>query len=100
MPRAEMLRSFVFGNNLQLTLDNVPQGTYAVYVWTVEDTHPIAATFTVEGSVVANYNSGSAGQWDRLGPFPVTVSDGNIQVGLQTTTDMGQICALEVWQVP
>ena len=84
------------GNDLQFTLTQVPNGTYDVYIWTFEDTNPLTATMSVEGSVVGTYNSGLAGSWKRLGPFTQTISDGDIQVRFQSN-DVALVSGLEVW---
>ena len=72
------------GKDIQLTLSQVPNGTYDIYLWTFEDSNPLTATISVEGAVVGTYNSGMAGSWKRLGPFTKTISDGNIQVRFQS----------------
>ncbi len=48
----DMLRTFKMGKDIQLTLSAVPNGTYDVYLWTFEDSNPLTATISVEGSVV------------------------------------------------
>ena len=91
-----MLRTFKMGKDIQLTLTQVPNGTYDVYLWTFEDSNPLTATISVEGSVVGTYNSGLAGSWKRLGPFRKTISDGDIQVRFQSS-DLALVSGLEVW---
>ena len=69
---ATMMRTFRYQPNLQLGLTNVPSGNYDVYVWVFEDDNPLDATLSVNGSpVIANYNTGAAGHWNRLGPYPI-----------------------------
>ncbi|MHC1764627.1 MAG: SGNH/GDSL hydrolase family protein [Verrucomicrobiia bacterium] len=96
--RATMLRSFIYGADVQLTLNSVPNGTYDVYVWTFEDNYPLTASLSVEGSRVATYTSGPAGKWNRLGPFRANIADGNITVRFQTSLDLCLISGLEVWR--
>ena len=75
-----MLRTFRDNGDLQCSLTSVPNGSSDVYVWTFEDDRSLNATLSINGNVVlASYNSGSAGHWDRLGPYPATVSNGTIQ---------------------
>ena len=92
----DMLRTFKMGKDIQLTVSQVPNGTYDVYLWTFEDSNPLTATISVEGSVVGTYNSGLAGSWKRLGPFTKTISDGDIQVRFQSN-DVALISGLEIW---
>ena len=46
----DMLRTFKMGKDIQLTVSQVPNGTYDVYLWTFEDSNPLTATISVEGS--------------------------------------------------
>jgi transcriptional regulator CtsR/regulation of enolase protein 1 (concanavalin A-like superfamily) len=92
----DMLRTFKMGKDLQFTLKQVPNGSYDVYLWTFEDSNPLTATISVEGSVVGTYRSGLAGSWKRLGPFTKTISDGDILVRFQAN-DVALVSGLEVW---
>ncbi|MEP6600975.1 MAG: N,N-dimethylformamidase beta subunit family domain-containing protein, partial [Nitrospirota bacterium] len=100
---ATMLRTFRDSANLQFSLTSVPNATYNVYIWVFEDgPSSLNATLSVNGSVVLpSYNTGPTGHWDRLGPYPVTVSDGTIQVGYVCNTpgDAGLLSGVEVWQL-
>ena len=98
LAHTDMLRDFGAGKDQQFALTQVPNGTYDVYVWTVEDGSPQTATLSVEGNVVGTYTSGVAGRWDRLGPFRVAVSDGDIQVRVQSANGVAFVSGLEVWQ--
>ena len=93
----DMLRTFKMGKDIQLTLTQVPNGTYDVYLWTFEDSNPLTATISVEGAVAGTYNSGLTGSWKRLGPFTKTISDGDIQVRFQSN-DVALVSGLEVWR--
>ena len=93
-----MLRDFKMGNDLQFTMSQVPDGNYNVYVWTFEDNNSLTARLSVEGAVVSTYTSGPAGRWDRLGPFPVTVADGDIQVRFECASDLVFVSGLEIRQ--
>ncbi len=90
-----MLRTFKMGKDLQFTITQVPNGTYDVYIWTFEDNNPFTATMSVEGSVVSTYTSGLAGRWKRLGPYTKTMSDGDIQVRIQSN-DLAIVSGLEI----
>ena len=98
---AAMLRTYRYNHDIQLSLTSVPNGAYDVFVWTFEDDAPLSAAISVEQNVVLpNYNTGPAGHWDRLGPFPVIVDDGNVQVRLACLTSgtIGLLSGVELWQ--
>jgi lysophospholipase L1-like esterase len=62
-----------------LAVNNMPNGTYDVYLYVQQDwDDPNAQPFTlsVEGQSAAGWNPGGAGSWVRLGPIRRTVSDG------------------------
>ena len=95
-----MLRTFRYRANLQRTMNTVPSGAYNVYVWGFEDNNSWNAALSVNcGVVLPSYNTGAAGHWDRLGPYPVTVSSGTIQIGYVCNTpgDEGLLSGVEVW---
>ncbi|WP_226163641.1 hypothetical protein, partial [Hymenobacter terricola] len=79
--RAGMIRSSVYGNSVQLTVGNVPGGAYQVYLYVWEDNNAETFSVAVNGQVAqANYNSGAAGHWDRLGPYAATATGGSLTV--------------------
>lgn len=79
--KAQMLRSSIFkGSNPQLNV-GIPlaNGSYNVFVYTWEDSSSVTYNLALEGNTVAvGLPSGAAGNWDRLGPYTVTVSDGSL----------------------
>jgi hypothetical protein len=96
---ARMIRSSVWGADAEVTLKNVPGGTYVVYLHVWEDNDPEVFDVLLNGKNVADkYNSGKAGHWSRLGPWPVTVTDGRITVknGSKTAANFSGV---EVWRV-
>ncbi|MBH8569783.1 InlB B-repeat-containing protein [Microvirga sp. STS02] len=96
--RAGMIRSSVYGPSIDATLRNVPAGTYAVYAYVWEDNSPETFDVRVQGQVVlANYNSGAAGHWSRLGPYPATVTD-NGNLLLSTSGGYANLSGVEVWR--
>ncbi|GAB3867890.1 hypothetical protein GCM10028824_11330 [Hymenobacter segetis] len=96
--RASMIRSSVYGPSIDATLRNVPAGTYAVYAYVWEDNSPEIFDVRVQGQVVlANYNSGPAGHWDRLGPYPATVT-GTGTLVLSTAGGYANLSGVEVWR--
>ena len=94
----DMLRDFKMGNDLQFAMSLVPNGNYQVYLWTFEDSNSLTATISVEGTVVGTYTSGQAGSWQRLGPYPAALADGNIQVRFQCANDVAFVSGIEIWQ--
>ncbi|MCB2379221.1 hypothetical protein LGH70_16600, partial [Hymenobacter sp. BT635] len=95
--RAGMIRSSVYGPSIAATMSNVPAGTYSVYLYVWEDNKAEVYTIRLEGQVVrANYNSGSAGSWARLGPFTAAITDGTINV--TTSGGYANLSGFEVWR--
>jgi hypothetical protein len=93
--RASMLRSIIWSQP-SVTLSAVPAGTYDVWVYVWEDNFPVTYSVLLEGNVVqANYNSGSAGTWRKLGPFRATINDGTINVRLNGAH--ANFSGVEVW---
>ena len=93
--RANMIRS-IFWYTPNVTISAVPAGNYLVYVYVWEDNSPITYSLSVEGAVVQpNYNSGPGGTWRKLGPFPVTVNDGTINVSANHIE--ANLSGIEVW---
>src|SRR4030095_263324 len=79
--RATMIRSSVWGNTVNLNVTAIPNDTYDVYLYVWEDNAPQTFSISVEGIVVVPaYNSGSAGTWNKLGPFRTNIADGAINV--------------------
>ena len=95
--RANMIRSSVYGTQVQLTVANVPAGAYQVYLYVWEDNAPETFSVRVNGQVAqANYSSGAAGHWDRLGPFAATASAGTLTVA--TSGGTANCSGLEIWR--
>jgi hypothetical protein len=97
--RANMIRSSVYsyGTPISGVVSNVTNGTYSVYVYVWEDNNAETYSLTLEGQTVqANYNSGAAGHWDRLGPFTANIIDGNINVG--ATGNGANLSGIEIWK--
>jgi lysophospholipase L1-like esterase len=81
--RVTMLRSFQHHWAISAALAEMPAGAYEVYLYVIQDWNnpsPPLVTFSLEGQVVGTYRAGGAGSWERLGPYPVTVSDGTLNL--------------------
>jgi hypothetical protein len=70
-----------------------------MYTW--EDNGAQTFDILLQGQVVlANYNSGADGHWEKLGPWPVNVSAGTITLTTSPTTGaaFANLCGIEVWR--
>ncbi|GAA3964994.1 hypothetical protein GCM10022407_09400 [Hymenobacter antarcticus] len=95
--RASMIRSSVYDGAISAAVSGVASGTYSVYLYVWEDNNAEIFSITLEGQTVqANYNSGAAGRWDRLGPFTANITDGTINVG--TTGGFANLSGIEIWK--
>jgi hypothetical protein len=98
-----MLRTFRFETDLEFSLTDVPDGNYDVYLWVFANGGYSNATVLVNGRIVLpNYLVGTPGHWDRLGPYPMTVDNGIVQVDYSSDTpgENVLISGVEVWQRP
>ena len=94
--RATMIRSSVYSSAVAASISGVPAGTYSVYLYVWEDNFAQSFSITLEGqTVLANYNSGAAGHWDRLGPFTAPITDGTINIA--TSGGDANLSGIEVW---
>jgi len=91
-----MIRSYVWGNTVTLNMTAVPSGNYQVWLYVWEDNFAETYSISLEGSLVqSNFNSGSAGTWTKLGPYPVNITDGAINVS--SSGGQGNFSGIEVW---
>ncbi len=94
--RARMIRSSRWGGN-RVELTEIPPGTYTVFLYVWEDNRPETFTISLNGQVVAaNYNSGTEGRWEKLGPWRTTVR----KEGRLVLTSQGgaaNFSGIEVW---
>ncbi|WP_342298153.1 InlB B-repeat-containing protein [Hymenobacter segetis] len=96
--RAGMIRAAVFGPNLSVTLSAVPAGTYQAYLYVWEDNNPEVINLSLNGqSVRANYSTGPAGTWARLGPYNVTLAATG-SVAFTSTGGWPNFSGVELWQ--
>jgi hypothetical protein len=99
--RTSMIQAFAWGRPVSLTMSNVPAGRYLVYMYTWEDNGAQTFNVLLQGQVVlANYNSGADGHWEKLGPWAVDVGNGTIVLSTSPTTGpaFANLCGLEVWR--
>ncbi len=94
--RAKMIRSSRYGGN-RVELNNLPLGPYTVFLYVWEDNNAENFAVSVNGTKVLDHNSGAAGHWDKLGPWPVTVKkDGKIV--LTSKGGAANFSGIEVWR--
>ncbi len=95
--RARMIHSSRWGGAVNLKIRNVPRGTYSVCLYTWEDNDPERFDLSLNGhEVLRGFESGSAGHWKRLGPWPVTVESGEIAV--TTKGGAANFSGIEIWK--
>ena len=95
--RAKMIHSFRWNRRARLQLLNVPAGVYAVYVYVWEETSSETYQIRLNGRVVEpRYVSGSAGRWQRLGPWTTKADRGRLTI----LSDGGaaNFSGIEVWR--
>lgn len=94
--RAEMIRSSRWGQSVELTVTNLPEGRYQVFVYVWEDNASERFSVQLNGkTVLAQFESGTAGKWKRLGPWRTMVKDGSITLG--TRGGAANISGIEIW---
>ena len=98
--RTTMLRCYRWNQNLTVSMANTPNGSYDVYLYVVdEDAYPQTFGVTIEGQQVANnLSTGANGQWQRLGPWRVNLTDGTINLAI-TGDGWNAFPGIEVWSV-
>src|SRR5688572_805206 len=97
--RAEMIRSSVWGNKVELELSNLPDGSYQVFLYVWEDNHDEQFDLLVNGTVVVpQFHSGSAGMWKRLGPWRTTSIEGRLTILARGPSHgAANLSGLEIW---
>lgn len=95
--RALMIRSSRWNTEANLTITDVPDGPYAVFLYAWEDNDPETFSIALNGKEVhAAFVSGSAGMWKKLGPWRTDARDGKLQ--LTTKGGHANLSGLEIWQ--
>ncbi|MHA6481994.1 polysaccharide lyase family 8 super-sandwich domain-containing protein [Paenibacillus sp. strain BS8-2] len=81
---ASMLNSHIWrGTNITIA-QTLPNGTYSVYLWVMEDYQNNYRSFDVqlEGTVKGTISPVAVGGWTKYGPYTATVSDGALTMDL------------------
>jgi hypothetical protein len=96
--RDAMLKNWKQHWAFDIAMGNVPNGSYQVYVYVVQDWDDPNAkpvNFKLEGQNVGGYTPGKAGSWQKLGPFTASVTDGAINL---TASGLSNVAGIEVWR--
>ncbi len=95
--RAKMIRSSRWGGN-RVELIDIPPGTYTLFLYVWEDNDAETFSVAVNGRTVqARYNSGTAGHWEKLGPWPTTVRDDG-KIRLISQGGAANFSGIELWK--
>lgn len=94
--RAQMIRSCIYSTTAAVNIGAVPSGSYDVYLYVWEDNATKTFDVRAEGVLVQDdYVSGNPGQWKRLGPWVVSVTDGTLNV--VTSGGTANLSGIEVY---
>ena len=95
--RTAMVQSFRWDRAARLRVANVRKGRYAVYAYVWEETSPETITVSLNGrEVAAGVYTGTAGEWQRLGPWYVDVTKGAIEI--TSTGGAANFSGIEIWK--
>lgn len=95
--RAKMIRSSRWGGN-KIEIAAVPAGRYSVFLYVWEDNNSETFSIGVNGrEVVKRYQSGTAGHWERLGPWFVDVRDAG-KIELTSKGGAANFSGVEIWR--
>jgi hypothetical protein len=78
----------------------VANGSYNVYLWMIENnqSNSRSANVTVQGTQVATgIGSLPLGTWQEYGPYPATVTNGAVSVGILCNTGNPVCCGLAIY---
>jgi hypothetical protein len=93
--RAKMIRSSRYGGN-RVELNDIPPGSYTVFLYVWEDNNTENYSISVNGAKVLEHKSGTAGHWDKLGPWPVSVKK-NSKIIVTSKGGAANFSGIEVW---
>ena len=94
--RTKMIRSSRWGSKIDLEIRDVPAGDYQVLLYVWEDNHSERFDILLNDKVVLEgFNSGNAGAWKRLGPWPATSADAKVKVSARGGS--ANLSGVEIW---
>jgi len=95
--RAKMIHSFRWDRQASIKLTGLARGEYAVYLYVWEDNNPERFTIFLNNKAVArDYYSGHDGDWRRLGPWLVSVTNGEIRIA--SRGGAANFSGIELWK--
>jgi hypothetical protein len=99
-----MLNSAIWSSNDISTSQTIANGQYEIYLWLLENYQTNSRSFHVEleGAQVTTQAVGSmpVNEWRKLGPFPVTVADGVLNMDLIKLTGDPGMMGMAIYSVP
>lgn len=94
--RAKMIRSSRWGGN-RIELHGLSAGLHTLFLYVWEDNNSESYDVLIDGRAVQRgYKSGSAGHWDRLGPWHVDVKNDSLLV--ESRGGAANFSGIEIWQ--
>jgi hypothetical protein len=98
-PRAQMIRSSVWGDKVELKFERVPAGACQVFLYVWEDNNNERFDVLVnEKVVVEGFQSGTTGMWKRLGPFATQSGNGGLTVSTRGPGHgAANLSGVEIW---
>jgi hypothetical protein len=100
-PRAQMVRCSVQNWAHNLVLNSVPAGTYEIYLYVWLDwanSRPDVFNILLEGQLVqSTIRLSTKGEWRRLGPYQVTITDNTINI--TSSGGVGNLSGVAVYRV-
>lgn len=94
--RSLMIRSSRWGGN-RVELTEIPKGTFTLFLYVWEDNNSERYSITVNSQrVLDGHQSGTAGHWDRLGPWSVN-SNGVDPIVITSQGGAANFSGIEIW---
>lgn len=96
---ARMIRTSVFGSQVEIEFTELPEGPYQLFVYVWEDNHSEQFDLLVNGGLVLEKAyTGDAGRWKRLGPWPAVSENGRIKISSRAPGHGGvNFSGVELW---
>lgn len=98
--RTRMIRSSVWGNDVNVTFSAVPEGSYQIYLYVWEDNNNERFSLKVNDKIVVEaFESGSEGMWKKLGPWSAQPVAGKIKITATAASHgAANLSGIELWQ--
>lgn len=97
--RSRMIRSSVYGGRVQVEFAKVPAGPLQVVLYVWEDNNSEQFDVLVNDRVVlAKFQSGTAGKWKMLGPWPAEAKAGRLTIAARGPDhSAANFSGVEIW---